>query len=253
MKVLIVEDESQTAQRLVKLIARYDASIEILGCFPSVSKTLDYLSNPGKVNPDLMFLDIHLEDDLGFSILEKTDLAMPVIFTTAYQEYSLKAFKSFSIDYLLKPIDFDELCQALNKYERISSLKLKTIQPFLPEPDHILETGYKDRFMVSIGSSILSIPSSQIAYFSYEQKAAFLTTFDNRHYAVDYSLDKLGQLLDPKQFFRVNRSFIVSLSCIISVLSYSSGKLKVDLKPTSRTEIFVSNDRITAFKFWLGK
>jgi len=253
MKVLIVEDENQTAQRLVKLLGRYDAAIEILGCFPSVSKTLAYFSDPDTINPDLIFLDIHLEDDLGFIILEKLDLTLPVIFTTAYSEYSLKAFKNFSIDYLLKPIDFDELCQALDKYKRIASLQVTTNQPVFLEPEPASETGFKERFMVSIGPNILSIPASQIAYFSYEQKAAFLTTFDNKHYAVDYSLDRLIQLLDPKQFFRVNRSFIVSVSCISSVFSYSPGKLKVEINPVSKTEIFVSIDRISSFKLWLGK
>ena len=253
MKILIIEDENQTAQRLGNLVQRYDPSIQILGVFPSVKKTLDYFSSPGLIQPDLIFLDIHLDDDLGFKILEQLDLTIPVIFTTAHSEYTLKAFKNFTIDYLLKPIDFEDLCDALDKYRKITGRPSIPNSTPIQANGTISETAYKERFMVSIGTKIQSIATGQIAYFSYEQKASFITTKDNRHYPIDYSLDKILQQVDPQQFFRINRSFIASFSAIISLTSYSAGKLKVELQPAPTTEIFVSTDRISDFKEWLGK
>ncbi len=252
MNILIIEDESQTAQRLVNLIRRYNSAIEVIGTIPSVKKTLEYFSSPSAILPDLIFLDIHLEDDLGFRILEELDLTIPVIFTTAHNEYTLKAFKNFTIDYLLKPIDYEELCGALDKYKKIAGHVL-TQNPNLQITHTTAETPYRERFMVSIGTRIQSVEVQQIAYFSYEQKASFLTTKDGKHFAVDYSLDRIMQQLDPHQFFRINRSFIASFSAIHSINAYAAGKLKVDLQPKASEEIFVSSDRVTAFKTWLGK
>lgn len=249
MNILIIEDESQTAQRLVNLVRRYDSSIAVLGILSSVSKTLDYFASPSAILPDLIFLDIHLEDDLGFSILEQLGLTLPVIFTTAYNEYTLKAFKNFTIDYLLKPIDYEELCQSLDKYRKIAGL----VSSPIPVPSPPSDAPFRERFMVSIGTRIQSVEVNQVAYFSYEQKASFLTTRDGKHLPVDYSLDKIMQQLDPRQFFRINRSYIASFSSIQSINTYATGKLKVDLMPKASEEIFVSNDRVTAFKAWLGK
>jgi DNA-binding LytR/AlgR family response regulator len=252
MKVLIIEDEEQTAERLHGLLHRYDNTIKVLAHLPSVNSSLAYLRDPKSVSPDLIFLDIHLEDDLGFRIPEELQLTIPVIFTTAYDEYALRAFKSFSIDYLLKPIDYDELSEAMDKFIKITATS--AAQNHYQELTALFpKTQFKDRFMVTIGSRLQSIPVAQIAYFFYEQRAAFLTTTDGRNFALDYSLDKLLDLLDPRLFFRVNRSFIISLPCIHSIDTYSQGKLKVDLHPTARQEVFVSMDRITLFKEWLGK
>ena len=254
MKVLIIEDENQTAKRLENLVLRYDPSTLLLGIFPSVKKTLDYFHSPGFTKPDLIFLDIHLEDDLGFKILEQLDSTIPVIFTTAHSEYTLKAFKNFTIDYLLKPIDFEELCVALDKYRKIGMPAAIQNQASLQIPSPLVsEPVFKERYMVSIGPKIQSIAAGQIAYFSYEQKASFITTKDNKHYPIDYSLDKIMQNVDPREFFRINRSVIASFSSIASITSYSAGKLKVDLQPTPTTDVFVSSDRISAFKEWLGK
>lgn len=253
MKILIIEDENQTARRLSNLVLKYDSGIQILGVFSSVKKTLDYFRTPGFNQPDLIFLDIHLDDDLGFKILEQLDLTIPVIFTTAHSEYTLKAFKNFTIDYLLKPIDFQDLCDALDKYKKIADLG-SVPGPALSQVNVAAsETAFKERFMVSIGTKIQSIAASHIAYFSYEQKASFITTKDSRHYPLDYSLDKIMQQIDPREFFRINRSLIASFSSITSVTSYSAGKLKVELQPAPATEVFVSSDRISAFKEWLGK
>jgi DNA-binding LytR/AlgR family response regulator len=252
MKVLIIEDEEQTAERLDGLLRKYDFNIRLLAHLPSVHRTLAYFKDPDAEIPDLIFLDIHLEDDLGFRIPEELQLTIPVIFTTAYDEYAIRAFKSFSIDYLLKPIDYEELCEAMDKFRKIAAAGFVN-NNYRQLPALMPKTEFKNRFMVSVGSRLHSISTLQIAYFFYDQKAAFLTTTDGRHYSIDYSLDKLVEVLDPRLFFRVNRSFIIALSSIQSIDIYSQGKLKVELLPGARQDVYVSKDRITLFKVWLGK
>lgn len=258
MNVLIIEDEKLTAQRLETLLRRYDPTIHVLAQLPSVTKTLQWFKENQHSKPDLLFLDIHLEDDLGFRIIEELKLTTPVIFTTAYNEYMLQAFKVNSIDYLLKPIDADELAAALEKFQLL--WQNKPLQPVENNVSALLQfleksspTAYKDRFMVTIGTKLRSIKTQDIAYFSFEDKITLLTTHEGLRLSVDYSLEKLVQLLDPHQFFRINRSFLVALSAIHTVHTYSGGKLKVDLEPAPRQEIFVSGDRITSFKEWMGK
>ncbi|AEI49891.1 LytR/AlgR family response regulator transcription factor [Runella slithyformis] len=258
MNVLIVEDEKLTAQRLQMLLHRYDPNIRILAQLPSVTKTLQWFRDRPPIAPDLLFLDIHLEDDLGFRIIEDLKLTIPVIFTTAYNEYMLQAFKVNSIDYLLKPIDADELAAALDKFRLFWPTKpVPSTENQLASLAHLLEKSnagtYKDRFMVAIGTKLRSIKTQDIAYFSLEDKVTLLITNEGLRLSVDYSIEKLVQLLDPHQFFRVNRSFLVSLSAIHTVHTYSGGKLKLDLVPLPRQEVFVSGDRITGFKEWLGK
>ncbi len=256
MNVLIVEDETLTARRLKNLLQAYDSSIEILDLLPSVAKTLQWFSDhAASSHPDLIFMDIHLEDDTAFRIIEKLKLTIPIIFTTAYDEYTLQAFKANSIDYLLKPLDEEELYAAVDKFKK---LRFNPAQP--SDLSHLLDlitksqsASYKDRFMVTVGSKIRSVEISQIAYFFFEDKATFLTTKEGQHLSVDYSLDKLVSMLDPHLFFRVNRSFLVSMGAIRTIHTYSGGKLKLDLDPVPRQEVFVSGDRITDFKVWLGK
>lgn len=256
MNVLIVEDEKLTALRLESLLHRYDPTIRVLAHIPSVNKTIKWLKDPYNTQPDLIFLDIHLEDDLGFRIIEQLQLSTPIIFTTAYNEYTLQAFKANSIDYLLKPVDADELAAALNKFKKIHQAP-----PFhFPEFEALKQlltksqtSTYKTRFMVSIGSKLRSINTSEIAYFSFEDKTTFLTTYEGLRLTIDYSLDKLTQLLNPHDFFRINRSFLISLSAIHTAHAYSGGKLKLELMPAHKQEVFVSGDRITDFKEWLGK
>ncbi|MCF2492395.1 LytR/AlgR family response regulator transcription factor [Dyadobacter chenhuakuii] len=252
MKVLIIEDEGQTAERLENLIHRYDKTIRVLDKIGSVEKTLAYFAKQNAELPDLIFMDIHLEDDLGFRILEELKLTVPVIFTTAFNEYALRAFKTFSIDYLLKPIDYQELSEAIDKFKTI-------VKPTLPENrfarllENYKESAYKERFMVTAGTRLQSIAVAQVAYFSYERKTTLLNTTDGKFYSLDYSLDKLVELLDPNRFFRVNRSQVISLHSIRSVNQHPMGKMVVEIEPTPRVEVTVSLDRIAAFKDWLGK
>ncbi len=250
MNVVIVEDEYLTADRLENLIHKYDSSIQIITKLPSVSDAVEWFSeNPA---PDLAFMDIHLEDGLAFAIFDQISLKVPIIFTTAYDEYTIQAFKVNSVDYLLKPIDFEELKAALDKFKslRQPAPDLKDILHLIQKPQ---ETEYKTRFMVSIGTKIHSIEINQIAYFFSEEKITFLVTHDGQKLPLELSLDKLTQVTDPSRFFRVNRQFLVAFQSIDSIHTYSAGKLKLELTPEARAEVFVSGDRITDFKNWLGR
>ncbi|MBD2701332.1 response regulator transcription factor [Spirosoma sp. BT702] len=258
MNVVIIEDENLTAKRLEGLLHKYDPSINVLERLPSVSEAVSWFSAPHPV-VDLVFMDIHLEDDLGFRIFEQTELTTPVVFTTAYDEYMIQAFKVNSIDYLLKPINYDELVAAIEKFKALKK-QFGQENPGTPDIEKLLnligkprETDYKDRFMITVGTKIRSIPTTDIAYFFLEEKVVFLVTKDGLNLPVDYSLDKLVQLLNPRQFFRISRQFLVSLPAIQTIHTFSAGKLKLDLAPKSRHEVFVSGDRMTEFKEWLGK
>ncbi len=255
MNVLIIEDETLSANRLRELIKKYDPAIKVVGRLSSVKESIGWLEDGSHVRPDLIFMDLHLEDGLAFKIIEHLDPTIPIIFTTAYSEYALKAFKTNSVDYLLKPIDAAELASAMDKY---ALLKLHFgVAPELAAlvadyPGHAPES-YKERFLASAGSKIFSIRTVDIAYFTIEEKATFLKTFSEQHLSMDFSLDRLGELLDPREFFRVNRHLIISHASIHSMHSLSSGKLKLELRPPLSKEVFVSGDRIVAFKKWLGK
>jgi len=243
MNVLIVEDEELSAERLQNLIRNIDPSIHVLAIIPSVFETIAYLQNAANTQPDLIFLDVHLEDDNGFRIIENQDLMIPVIFTTAFDDYLLRAFKTNSIDYLLKPINPLELQASLNKFRRIrSNGEVKKA-----------DVKYKDRFLVTAGPRVFTFKTSEIAYFTIEERATFLRLFDGRHFAVEYSLEKLSQMLDPAEFFRINRHMLLSLHAIREMHAISAGKLKIDLHPAAAQETFVSAERMTEFKNWLGK
>ncbi|GAB3336551.1 LytTR family DNA-binding domain-containing protein [Larkinella ripae] len=256
MNVLIIEDEELTARRLISLLHDYDPLIQVLAQLPSVAKSMQWFEDNIEVEPDLIFLDIHLEDDLGFNLIDQLGLTTPIIFTTAYDEYALQAFKANGVDYLLKPIDADELATAITKFRTLRQNRVE-----LSVNSDVLEqmranyrpNTYRDRFMVTVGPRLFQIQTDDIAYFFFENKATFLTTRQGQNFVVDYSLDKLGQLLDPNQFFRVNRSFLVAVSAIQSVYTYSGSKLKLDLLPEARQEVFVSIDRVTTFKEWMGR
>ncbi|MCE7064970.1 LytTR family DNA-binding domain-containing protein [Dyadobacter sp. CY326] len=251
MNVLIVEDEDLSAERLQKLIFGIDPSIRVLATIPSVFETIAYLQNEAKTQPDLIFLDIHLEDDNGFRIVESLDLMIPVIFTTAFDEYALKAFKANSIDYLLKPINPLELQASLLKFKKLSAPVTATPSTMVAE---ILPTdAYKDRFLCTAGSRIFTFKTSEIAYFMIEERSTFLRLFDGRHFAVEYSLERLSQMLDPSQFFRINRTLLISIDAIKNIHAISPGRLKIELNPALSQETTVSADRMSEFKNWLGR
>lgn len=249
MNVLIVEDEELSAERLQNLIRNIDPSIHVLGIIPSVFETIAWLQNKANTQPDLIFLDIHLEDDNGFKIIESQEFLIPVIFTTAYDDYLLRAFKVHSIDYLLKPINPLELQASLNKFRKLRVYGEQQAEATA----HSAVEKYKDRFLVTAGSRIFTFKTSEIAYFIIEERATFLRLFDGRHFAVEYSLEKLSQMLDPDGFFRINRNMLLSVHAIREMHAISAGRLKIDVNPPAAQEIYVSSERMTEFKSWLGK
>lgn len=255
MNVLIVEDEELSAERLQKLIFGIDPAIRVLATIPSVLETISYLQNDHNTQPDLIFLDIHLEDDNGFKIIESQNLMVPIIFTTAFDEYMLRAFRAHSIDYLLKPINPLELQASLLKFKKINNSSQASSNSHIIEAIQTIRTPekYKDRFLVTAGSRIFSFPTSEIAYFTIEERATFLRLFDGRHFAVEYSLEKLAQMLNPSEFFRINRALLISINAIRDIHTISAGKLKIDLEPVAAQAAYVSSERITDFKSWLGK
>lgn len=251
MKVMIVEDEELSAERLTKLIVTADPTVEIVGTFASVFQTIGYLENDATIKPDLIFLDIHLEDGDGFKILDSLNLLIPVIFTTAFDSYTLKAFKSNSIDYLLKPINPLELQVALLKFKKLSGLT--EVRPVVHSDALPATNRFKERFLCSAGLRFYTFETTEIAYFTIEQRATFLRLFDGRHFAIEFSLDKLTQLVDPDQFFRINRTLLISFRAIANMQVIEAGKFKLDLLPPASRDVFVSGDSVPAFKIWLGK
>jgi DNA-binding LytR/AlgR family response regulator len=252
MNVIIIEDEDRTARQLERLLKKYDPATHVLVQLPSVKTAVEWLNHHPQ--PELILMDIHLEDGLAFSIFEQVKLTAPVIFTTAYDEYMLKAFKVNSIDYLLKPIEYDELAAAIEKF------KMLRVQRVAPDLTALLaliqkphQAAFKERFMVTIGAKIHSIEVANIAYFYSEEKATFLFTRTAQLLPIEQSLDQITPLLNPAQFFRVSRQFVVARSAIQTIHAYSAGKLKLDLLPVSRHEVFVSTRRLPEFKDWLGR
>lgn len=259
MNVVVIEDERLTAQRLISLLKKYDATIDVLAQIPSVAEARAWFKTNPSSSVDLIFMDIHLEDGDSFQIISELNLQTPVIFTTAFDEYMIKAFKVNSIDYLLKPVNYDELSAAINKFKALRSRNsaVRTeqidIKALIDQLGQQTNPQFKDRFMITVGTKIRSVKTESIAYFYLEEKTVLMVTNDGTTLPVDYSLDKLTQIMDPKQFFRVSRQFMVSLSAINMVHAISAGKLKLDLNPKTKHEVSVSGDRITDFKQWLGK
>jgi DNA-binding LytR/AlgR family response regulator len=248
MNCLIVEDEKVAADRLVGLIKKCDPSINISEIVQSVKNAVLWLNTHQA--PGLIFMDIQLADGLSFEIYEQTIVKTPVIFTTAYDEYALKAFKVNSIDYLLKPVDLNELKNAIDKYKENNSPKEIPVQVF-DSIMHSLTKKYKDKFVINVGEHIKVFTADDIQCFFSLGKYTFLQNNSGRDYAINYSLDQLEDSLDPAQFFRINRKFIVSFSAISDIISYSNSRLKVKLNSNNSDDLIVSREKVQDFKKWL--
>ena len=254
MNVVVIEDERLTAERLISQVKKYDASINVLAQLSSVEESISWFEENPVNSVDLVFMDIHLEDGDSFQIVTRLNLMTPIIFTTAFDEYMIKAFKVNSVDYLLKPINYTELTAALDKFKTVRTSKSAQvdIKTLISQFSH-QNPKFKDRFMVTVGTKIRSIKTESIAYFFLEEKTVLLVTNDGTILPVDYSLDKLVLIIDPKQFFRISRQFIVALNSIQMVHTISSGKLKLDLIPKTKHDVSVSGSKVSEFKEWLGK
>jgi DNA-binding LytR/AlgR family response regulator len=250
MKVVIIEDEALASERLKKMILEYDGEIEIMAQLESVEESVEWFSSND--HPELIFLDIHLEDDLSFAIFEKVNIASSIIFTTAFDEYAIRAFKLKSIDYLLKPIVQEELEAALKKYREMTSVE-RVSGEFHKLYDLIVngKESYRERFSVKTGSKIRTFRTTDIAWFMSESGYTFARLKDGKSYDLDLSLDQLTTELAPGSFYRVNRKMLVSLDAIGEVHILSNSRLKLDLIPMPDEEVLVSIDRVAGFKRWL--
>ena len=250
MNVLIIEDEKPAARRLNRMLAALN--IEVQQMLHSVEESLNWLQN--NEPPDLIFLDIQLSDGLSFEIFEEIEVKSAIIFTTAYDEYALKAFKLNSIDYLLKPIDDEELATAVNQFKQQQptqtdvQVNLDDIRKLLVNP---VDRKFKKRLSIKVGQHIKIIHINEIECFYSENKATYIHTSENRNYLLDNSLENWQEQLDPEQFFRVNRTFIVHINAIKDIVAYSNSRLKLILQSYNEQEIIVSRERVKDFKNWI--
>jgi two-component system, LytTR family, response regulator len=248
MKVLIVEDEEPAAQRLVQLIKKAEPTAEILGILDSVKGVVKWLSKHAA--PDLLFLDIQLADGLSFEIFDWVDIPSPVIFCTAYDAYAIQAFKHNSVDYLLKPTDLEEVSTALGKFRRWKGeLRNSGIASMIEE----LKPIYKERFLVKIGEHIKTVPVSEISFFYSLEKATFCQTVGGNVYLLDPSLEKVEKMLNSKDYFRVNRKYLISIFSIQDIISYNNSRLRIILKGSKETDCIVARERVNDFKAWLDR
>ncbi|MCK3683995.1 LytTR family DNA-binding domain-containing protein [Maribellus sp. YY47] len=250
MNVVIVEDERLAAERLADILQAVDQQIKVLKVLESVEEAVNWFSSHS--SPDLVFMDIQLEDGISFEIFDEVKIEAPVIFTTAFDEYAIRAFKVNSVDYLLKPINREELAGALLKFKKKYNEQLD----FELKVRRVIENvsnRYKSRFFIKIGMRFQSVPVSRICCFFVEERNTFLKTAEGKIYDLDQSLDQLQSLVDPEQFFRVNRNFLVNINCIVEVVSYSTNRLKLKLEKDFEEGIIVSRDKVTDFKRWMDK
>ena len=250
IKIIIIEDEKPSARRLGRMLK--EINIETQAMLHSVAESVKWFQN--NKHPDLILLDIQLSDGLSFEIFEQVEVMSAIIFTTAYDEYALKAFKLNSIDYLLKPIDDDELEIAINKFKANQpkphnlQVDLEQIKKLLINP---LDRNFKDRFTVKIGQHLKMINISEIDCFYSENKATYINTDEKRNYLIDNTLEELEEQLDPAKFFRVNRKFIINIEAIKDIISYTNSRLQIKLNHFSELDIIVSREKVKGFKNWL--
>ena len=250
MKVIIIEDEKPSARRLQRMLKALDIQADTL--LHSVKESINWFENND--HPDLIFLDIQLSDGLSFEIFDAVEITSPIIFTTAYDEYALQAFKLNSIDYLLKPIDGEELKLAVNKYKsRIPkrepvTIDFNDIKKMLSNP---IERDYKKRFSIKVGQHLKLINIDEIECFFSENKGTYLHTSEGRNYLLDTTLEHLETELDPDEFFRINRKFFVNIHAIKDMISYTNSRLQIKLNSYNEHDVIVARERVKDFKEWL--
>lgn len=252
LKVLIVEDETPAVEKLERYLKRYSEGIEVKGKVESVEEAVNWLA-ANQSTIDLIFMDIQLKDGVSFDIFREVKVQKPVIFITAYNEFALEAFKMNGIDYLLKPITFTDLSNSLKKVEslgnqlRWSEARNETLVKSI---DSSLQKTFKTRFMVKLGDHIKSITADQISLLFADGRDVYLVTSQLRKFIIDYTLENLEEILDPKIFYRVNRSYIVNISAIQDVIVYSNSRLKITPHIKWESEIIVSREKVNEFKEW---
>jgi len=251
MKALIIEDEAYAADKIESLLHEIDPSIQVMARLGSIRESVRWLTDN---SCDILFLDIQLSDGISFSIFEQVSVNIPVIFTTAFDQYAIRAFKLNSIAYLLKPISRVDLEESLKKYRTFKTafgidfdVLLSQLQGREPE--------FRKRFMIQVGEKIRKVEVLEIAYFHILEKGVYLTTFTGHSYPVEFTLDKLENLLNPDHFFRINRKYVVNMNAITNMISYSRGRIKLELTPKTDdpSDAIVSIDRSGGFRKWLNR
>ncbi len=256
MRVLIIEDEKPAAEKLEMFLNRYDSDIEIVGILDSVAKSVDWFNDNPHI-ADLILMDIQLIDGVSFDIFKQVRINTPVIFITAYNEFAIEAFKVNSIDYLLKPIDYSDLYNSLEKLRNLKeNLPDKKERIQYEQINEILanfKKNFKNRFMIKVGEHIKSITTDKITLFYAEGRNVSIFTAKGKEYVIDYKLEELESILDPALFYRVNRSFIINIDFITDVIIYSNSRLKIKLENEFEKEIIVSREKVNEFKEWFGQ
>lgn len=255
MKILIIEDEELAVKKLHKMLISIDTEIEVIANLDSIESSVAWLEN--NETPDLIMMDIELLDGRSFEIFNRVKVKSPVIFTTSYDEYALKAFKVNSVDYLLKPIQKEDLAAALDKYKKMfvsaapPSINMDLLVKELRQKLQPKE--FRKRFLVKNVQKLVSVETDEIAYFYSDGRLNFFKTYDNKKYVVDYTMDDMEEMLDPERYFRISRSFYVSINSVDQINDYFGNRLILTLKPSVDKEALVSREKVTEFKRWLGK
>jgi DNA-binding LytR/AlgR family response regulator len=250
MNILIIEDEKPAANRLSRMLREYFPDALLIGDLDTVSRAVRWLSdNP---SPDLIFCDIQLADGISFEIFEKIKVTSPIIFTTAFDQYAIRAFQVNAIDYLLKPIDPEDLRRAVEKYkaQKLSpNLDMELIKNLL----HSKEKSFKSRFLVKFGEKIQSVPVEEVAFFFSEERVTFLQTISGKKYVLDSTLEQVESQVNPEMFFRLNRKYLSHINAIEEVLSYSNSRLKIKLTNCPDSDILVSREKVSELKSWMDR
>lgn len=251
MKVLIIEDEPQAAQLLESLLKNLRPGFQVVQKLDSVKTAVQWLQ---RNNPQLVFMDIQLADGLSFEIFDHVKVTAPVIFTTAYDAYALKAFKVNSIDYILKPIDKGELENALMKLESLTApLANPAMLESISQAMLMLTRKYKERFVIKVGEHLKSIEVSEILFFFSLEKTTFAQTRDGRRHILDFTIEQVDGLVDPDRFFRINRKYLVAADAIQDMITYTNSRLRLVLKTSDDHDVIVARERVQQFKDWLDK
>lgn len=251
MNVLIFEDEKHTAKRLIQLLKKYNPDINILDVIGSVEQGINwYQNNPF---PDLVFQDILLNDGNCFEIFEKVKVEIPLIFTTAYNEFALQSFKLNSIDYIVKPYDFQDIKKALDKFRNFKEMFIVPENELLKSIVQSKKGEAKKRFLVKLGDKYSSVKSNDIAWFMYDEGVTFAYTFENSRFPVNYSVDLLSEILDPDNFFQINRKYVLNFESIRNIHTYFNSRLKLEIVPEPEEDIIISRERVKDFKAWLDR
>lgn len=249
MRVIIIEDELRSAERLRKMLMKLDPEIEIDAILDSLLSAREWFRDNSP--PDLAFLDIQLGDGTSFELLHELKSDFPVIFTTAFDQYAIKAFKYQSVDYLLKPIVEEELAQAIEKYQASNDLSSKPSPHDLTSTHRLITGDFKKRFLIKIGEQYKPVSIDEVAYFYSRDNQTYLMTLSGKHYPIDQPLEQIENSINPLEFFRVSRKMLIGLSAIAEVHTYFNSRLLIKLQPSTDLECLVSRERVSDFKSWM--